>query len=232
MHLVADIAAAITHLFYPHICLGCGSNKLGQDSSLCWYCLHELPATGFADQQGNPAEKILWGRLSVEAVHAGFFLNRDSLMEQLIYQLKYKHQKNLGEQLGMLLGAQLKESGRFRADALVPVPLHPKKLRQRGFNQAKAICNGVARQLDIPIIDTVLIRKNFNRSQTRLGRIGRWENSRSLFSIAHPHRLWNKQILLIDDVLTTGATLESCGQALAEIPGLKLSIAALCLSSG
>ncbi|MBM3922227.1 MAG: ComF family protein [Sphingomonadales bacterium] len=231
MDLVADIAAAITHLFYPHICLGCGSDKIGQDSSLCWYCLHELPATGFADQQDNPAEKILWGRLSVEAVHAGFFLNRDSLMEQLLYQLKYKHQKNLGEQLGMLLGAQLKESGRFRADALVPVPLHPKKLRQRGFNQASAICTGVARQLDIPIIENVLIRKNFNRSQTRLGRIGRWENSRSLFGIAHPHRLWNKRILLIDDVLTTGATLESCGQVLAEIPDLKLSIATLCLSS-
>lgn len=231
MDLVADIAAAITHLFYPHICLGCGSDKIGQDSSLCWYCLHELPATGFADQQDNPAEKILWGRLSVEAVHAGFFLNRDSLMEQLLYQLKYNHQKNLGEQLGMLLGAQLKESGRFRADALVPVPLHPKKLRQRGFNQASAICTGVARQLDIPIIENVLIRKNFNRSQTRLGRIGRWENSRSLFGIAHPHRLWNKRILLIDDVLTTGATLESCGQVLAQIPDLKLSIATLCLSS-
>lgn len=231
MNVVADIAAAITHLFYPHICLGCGSDKLGPDSSLCWYCLQELPATGFAGQQDNPAEKILWGRVSVEAVHAGFFLNRDSLMEQLIYQLKYKHQKALGEQLGLLLGAALKISGRFKADALVPVPLHPKKLRQRGFNQATAICNGVARQLEIPVIENVLIRKNFNRSQTRLGRIGRWENSQSVFSIIHPHRLYNKRILLIDDVLTTGATLESCGQVLAQLPGVKLCMAALCLSS-
>lgn len=231
MGSLTAIGEAIGQLFYPHVCAGCGSDKLETDSSICWYCLSELPATEFADQPENPAERILWGRLPFDAVHAGFFLNRDSLMEHLIYQLKYKHQAALGEHLGMLLGGQLKKSVRFKPEALVPVPLHPKKLRQRGYNQATVIANGVAKELGIPIIEQVLIRKNFSGSQTRLGRMARWENSRSTFCIQNSHRLRGKRILLLDDVLTTGATLESCGLLLNEISGTKVSMATICLST-
>ncbi|MFM8711118.1 MAG: ComF family protein [Sphingomonadales bacterium] len=231
MQTLTTLGAAIGHFFYPHVCAGCGSDKLGQDSTLCWYCLDELPVTGFANQRDNPAEKILWGRFPFDAAHAGFYLSRDSLMEQLIYQFKYKRQLALGEQLGLLLGAQLKESGRFEPEALVPVPLHPKKLRQRGYNQAAVIANGMAKLLQVPVIEQVLIRKNFSASQTRLGRMGRWENSRSLFCIEQAHRLRYKKVLLVDDVLTTGATLEACGQQLASIPGVTVSMVTACISS-
>jgi ComF family protein len=231
MQALTTLGAAIGQLFYPHVCAGCGSDKLGQDTALCWYCLDELPATGFASQPDNPAEKILKGRLPFDAVHAGFYLNRDSLMEQLVYQFKYKRQVALGEQLGLLLGMQLKQSGRFEPEALVPVPLHPKKLRQRGYNQAAIITKGIAKQLQVPVIENVLVRKNFSGSQTRLGRMGRWENSRSLFCIEDPHRLRNKRVLLVDDVLTTGATLESCSLQLATIPGVSVSMATVCISS-
>jgi predicted amidophosphoribosyltransferase len=129
------------------------------------------------------------------------------------------------------MGIQLKESGRFEPEALVPIPLHPKKLRQRGYNQAAVIANGIAKQLNVPVIEQVLIRKNFSSSQTRLGRLARWENSRSTFCIQNAHRLRNKRILLIDDVLTTGATLESCGLLLNDIPGTSISMATVCLSS-
>jgi ComF family protein len=231
MQALTTLGAAIGHLFYPHVCAGCGSDKLGQDTALCWYCLDELPLTGFVDQRDNPAEKILKGRLPFDAVHAGFYLSRDSLMEDLIYQFKYKRQIALGEQLGLLLGEQLKESSRFEPEALVPVPLHPKKLRQRGYNQATIIAKGIAKIIQVPIIEQVLIRKNFSGSQTLLSRMGRWENSRSLFCIDNPHRLRNKRVLLIDDVLTTGATLESCGLQLAAIPGVSVSMATACISS-
>ena len=231
MQALTTLGAAIGQFFYPHVCAGCGSDKLGQDSALCWYCLDELPATGFAEQRDNPAEKILKGRLPFDAAHAGFYLSRDSLMKQLIYQFKYKRQLALGEQLGLLLGEQLKKSDCFKPEALVPVPLHPKKLRQRGYNQAAIIANGMAKLLQVPVIEQVLIRKSFSGSQTLLGRMGRWENSRSLFSIKHPHRLRNKRLLLVDDVLTTGATLESCGLQLMTIPGVSISIATACISS-
>ena len=231
MQALTTLGAAIGQFFYPHVCAGCGTDKLEQETALCWYCLDALPATGFAGQQENPAEKILKGRLPFEAAHAGFYLTRDSLMEQLIYQFKYQRQETLGEQLGLLLGEQLKESGRFEPEALVPVPLHSKKVRQRGYNQATLIANGIAKQLQVPVIEQVLIRKNFSGSQTRLGRLGRWENSRSLFWIEHPHRLRHKRVLLVDDVLTTGATLESCGLQLANIPGVSVSMATVCISS-
>lgn len=231
MQLVKDLASALVHLLYPHVCAGCGSDKIDTDTSLCWYCLQELPATGFAGHPHNPVEKLLWARIRFYAAHAGFFLNRHSLMEQLIHQLKYKHKRALGEQLGSLLGAQLKESGRFEADALVPVPLHPKKLKQRGYNQAAVICSGMAKELKIPLVENLLTRQQFSRSQTRLGRVGRWENSHSTFSIRFADRLAHQRILLVDDVLTTGATLESCFRQLDEIPGVRISIATVCLSS-
>jgi ComF family protein len=231
MQTLSTLGAAIGQLFYPHVCAGCGTDKLGVDSSLCWYCLDELPATGFAPQPNNPAEKILQGRLPFGAVHAGFYLNRDSLMEQLIYQFKYKRRQDIGLQLGMLLGAQLQASERFEIDALVPVPLHPKKHRQRGYNQAAIIAKAIATSLNLPVIEQVLTRKDFRGSQTRLSRMGRWQNSVSTFCIEHPHRLRGKRVLLVDDVLTTGATLESCGQLLSEISGVRLSMATLCISS-
>ncbi len=231
MQVITEIAGAITQLFYPHTCAGCGTDKLGQETSLCWYCLEALPATGFAGSPDNPAEKILWGRLPFAAIHAGFYLNRDSLMEQLIYQFKYHHQRKIGEQLGLLLAKQLKESGRFEPEALVPVPLHPKKIRQRGYNQAAVLCHAIASQLAVPVIEEVLVRKNFSSSQTRLGRLGRVENSRYTFCMEQPHRLLNKRVLLVDDVLTTGATLESCGLLLAGIKGVTVSMATVCISS-
>ncbi|MBM3914491.1 MAG: ComF family protein [Sphingomonadales bacterium] len=231
MQALTTLGVAIGQLFYPHVCAGCGSDKLELDSSICWYCLDELPATGFADQHDNPAEKILWGRVPFNAVQSGFYLNRDSLMEQLIYQLKYKNRQEIGIQLGRLLGAQLKKSGRFEAEALVPVPLHPKKLRQRGFNQAATIAEGMAQELNLPVTQHVLVRKNVSNSQTRLGRLARWENSYANFGIEQAHRLRNKRVLLVDDVLTTGATLESCGQLLAGISGVTVSMATVCISS-
>lgn len=231
MQAITALGSAITQLFYPHTCAGCGTDKIKRDASLCWHCLSELPATGFAGQKDNPSEKMLWGRLPFVAAHAGFYLNSDSLMEQLVYQFKYKHQKALAEQLGFLLGEQLKESGRFDVEALVPVPLHPKKVRQRGYNQAAVICNGMARQLDLPVVENVLLRKKVNISQTRLDRTARWENSRFLYCVEHTHRLRHKRVLLVDDVLTTGATLESCGLLLADIPGVTVSVATVCISS-
>jgi ComF family protein len=130
--------------------------------------------------------------------------------------------------LGLWLGHELAETERFSAvDAIIPVPLHPKKQRSRGYNQAQHIALGLADALDLPVVDNALVRSKFSETQTRKSKFKRWENVESIFDLKQPERLENKHILLVDDVVTTGSTLEACAQRLSSIEGCKVSIATL-----
>ena len=177
---------------------------------------------------GNPVEKTFWGRLPLQAATAHYYFTKQSLVQHILHQLKYKGNRELGWQLGRIMGIQLLQSGRFQADALVPLPLFPDRERKRGYNQSALLCEGIAEILRIPVWQDAVIRPLYTSTQTRKGRMERWKNMEGKFLLADAQRLRQHKILLVDDVITTGATLEACGAVILQAEGVELSVAALC----
>lgn len=232
MSKLKDIKAAVLQLFFPHVCVGCGSDVLAQENTLCLRCITSLPETNYELHKANPVEKMFWGRLPLNTATAQFYFGKESLVQHLMHQFKYKGNRELGLQLGMIMGEQLKKSQRFEeVSALVPLPLFPVKERIRGYNQSAVLCQGIASVMNLPILDHVVSRPQHTETQTKKGRIDRWKNVEGKFLLNHKESLTGQHILLIDDVITTGATLESCGNELLQIENLKLSIATLCVAS-
>lgn len=228
MQLLKTILGNTLHLFYPHVCIGCGSDLLAQNNLLCLRCINELPHSNFAIHPNNPIEKIFWGRIPVTAAHSQFYFSKESLIQHLIHQLKYKNNTAIGFYMGELMGNSLLQSGRFsNIDYLVPLPLYSDKEKKRGYNQAAIICNGVSAAMQVPVLTGNVNRQRFTATQTRKHRTERWQNVEGSFIINNPDVLKGKRILLIDDVITTGATLEACGSILTQIEGLQLYIASL-----
>ncbi len=228
MKLLSSILSGTLHIFYPHVCTGCGSDILPNDNLLCLACTESLPNTHFALHEGNPVEKSFWGRIPVAAAHSQFYFAKESLVQHLIPQLKYKNNKEIGAYLGELTGSTLLGSGRFQnMDMIIPLPLYPDKERKRGYNQAAVICDGMAKTMQAPVITNNVTRKRFTETQTRKHRDERWQNVEGSFVVNNPAALAGKNILLVDDVVTTGATLEACGQAILQIEGTRLFIATL-----
>jgi ComF family protein len=220
------------HLFFPHTCMGCGSDILSREAHLCLKCIHALPHTGFEKIPANPIENIFRGRLSIEAATAQFYFSKGHLVQYLIHQLKYDGNKLAGEYLGNIMGKSMLESSRFaNIDYLIPLPLFAEKEFKRGFNQAEVICDGMGSSMGIPVHANNLIRKRHTDTQTKKHRAERWENVDGSFSIRYPEKLHGKNVLLVDDVITTGATLEAAGAILLTVPGLTLSIATLAMAS-
>lgn len=200
---------------------------------LCMRCLSEMPETDFHLYANNPVEKIFWGRLPVESAAALYYFTKGSLMQHLMHQLKYKNNRELGTFMGRLTGETLKQTGRFcEVEALIPLPLFAAKEKRRGYNQAAILCEGIAERMHIPVLNNVVIRTENTETQTRKGRVERWQNMESKFKLVNPECIRGKHILLIDDVVTTGATLEACGNKLLEAEGARLSLATLCYASG
>lgn len=221
----------LVHLFFPHICVGCGSDILSETQFICLQCIHELPKTNYAFHNGNPVEKIFWGRCKIEAAMSEWYFAKSSIVQNLIHEFKYKGNKELGQFLGNYIGKSIKESNRFRKlDLIVPLPLFQKKEVSRGFNQSEILCNGIAEILQIPVHNKNVIRKISTESQTRKQRTDRWENVAETFQVQHPHLLEKKNILLVDDVITTGATLESCASKILSITDTKVFIATLAVA--
>lgn len=216
------------HLFYPHHCLGCGSDLLSKDALLCAYCIHELPNTGFEKFEHNYVENIFRGRMPVRSAHSQFYFSKGKLVQQLIHELKYKANKEIGYYLGNMMGSCLLTGGRFtNIDYLIPLPLYPDKEYKRGYNQAAIICDGISRATQIPTMYNNVIRQRPTETQTKKHRSARWDNVANSFSIKNPDVLRNKNILLVDDVITTGASIEACGQIILQVSGTNISIAAL-----
>lgn len=187
-----------------------------------------MPATNFFTQPGNPVEKKFYGRLPIRNGGAGYFFTKDSLLETLIYELKYKGNKDIGFYLGQLLAKFFLDNKRFDdADVLVPLPLNARREKKRGYNQSKALCDGIAAIWGKPVMEKAVVRKVNTETQTHMGRITRWENMEGVFTVADAPAIANKHILLVDDVVTTGASLEACGSEILKVPGTTLSIATL-----
>ncbi len=226
-----EIKDSFLHLLFPHLCAGCGRDILNETSALCMRCISSLPETRFELHPENPVEKIFWGRLPLVGATAQFYFTKESLMQHLMHQFKYRRNRELGLQLGKMMGEQIKNSGRFEADVLVPLPLFPAREKRRGYNQANVLCEGMSIAMNIPVMDKVITRPQHTETQTKKGRIERWKNMEGKFVLSNPASISHKHILLVDDVITTGATLEACGHELLKAEGICLSVATLCMAS-
>jgi ComF family protein len=231
MITLQEIKESVLHLIFPHVCTACGNDILSKETVLCMRCIDAMPETNFELHKGNPVEKLFWGRLPIAAATGQFYFTKESLLQQLMHQFKYKGNKELGLQLGRLMGEQLIKSASYQADALIPLPLFPAKEKKRGFNQATILCQGISAVMNIPVLDNIVTRPTHTETQTKKGRIERWKNVEGKFVITDPTAIRHKHILLVDDVVTTGATLEACGAELVKAGNVQLSIATLCVAT-
>lgn len=215
-------------LIYPNICIACNHNLGVNEKHICSKCYLKLPYTNYAKEENNAIEKIFWGRAKVESAMALLFFNKGSRTQKILHQLKYKNNFEVGINMGILTGNQLAESGRFSdIDFITAVPLHADKLKKRGYNQSEMFAKGIGTATGI-VVDFSIIKRNLNTStQTKKNRLERWENVESAFMTPLPEKIKNKHILLVDDVITTGATLEACAMCLQGVSGVKVSIAAI-----
>lgn len=231
MILIKHSFRSLTNLFFPHLCSGCG-NDLFDEQCLCLSCIDKLPVTNFHLHAGNPVEKIFWGRIPIVNASSHLYFTKDSMLQHLLHRLKYQGDKEIGWYFGRCMGKSFLQSNRFLAvDALVPLPLHPSKQRKRGYNQAEILCEGICEEMKIPILNKVIIRPTATETQTHKNRVKRWENIEGKFLLSRPASIENRHVLLIDDVVTTGATLEACGHELLAAEGVRLSIATLAYTS-
>jgi ComF family protein len=228
MQAVTNLIHDFARLFFPHHCAGCGADTVNLESALCVRCLHALPVTNFHLYAGNPVEQQLTGRLSPVSAMAYCYFTRGAMMQELLHRIKYKGHTELGRLLGRMMGKALQESGRFEGiEALIPLPLHRAKERLRGYNQSVILCEGLAEVLALPVITNAVIRLAATQTQTHKNRIERWQNMQGMFRLVQPQLVAGKRLLLVDDVITTGATMDACVRALMEAEGVRLSVAAL-----
>ena len=225
------VSEPFLQLFFPHLCIGCGQELPAGNPGLCSGCQLEMEETGFAGLPDNPVEKKFWGRIQVRAATSAFYFRTDSLVQHLMHRFKYRGDRELCLNLGRMLGKSLEGCPRFAADLLVPLPLYLQRERQRGYNQATLLCEGISTVLGIPVANRAVRRTRHTETQTAMSRTERWQNMEGQFSVDDPAGLAGKHLLLVDDVVTTGATLEACGQELLKVPGVTLSIATLCYAA-
>lgn len=215
-------------LLFPHVCEACGTALHKNEAPVCFKCLYELPRTDYCMDQENPVAQLFTGRIKIEKATALFVFHKGSRFRKLLHSLKYKNKPEIGILLGKELGAEMMKSKNFgNIDFIIPVPLHPKRKEQRGYNQSEMIGEGISKVTKIPMQAENLVRAKETVTQTKMTKEERWKNVSGKFVINKPELLINKHVLLIDDVITTGSTIEACGEVLLSVDGLKLSIAVL-----
>jgi len=218
-------------LLFPRLCYGCGNHLMRNETLICTECFIMIPRTNYHLKPDNPVSQLFWGRCMIEKAAAFTFYTRDSRIRKLIHQLKYKGIKEIGSEFGRIYGNSLKSSGFMKEiDLIIPVPLHPSKKRQRGYNQSDLISHGISDATGIPMASDLLVRKTVTKTQTRKSRYDRWTNVRDIFRVTDQDRLKDLHILLVDDVITTGSTIEACANELLKAGNVKVSVAALAFS--
>lgn len=227
-----DVISDFVSLIYPNECLCCQTPLMKQERIICTDCEIHLPRTNYHREEGNEIEKIFWGRVKIEKASSYFLFKKGSKYQKLMHNLKYKGEYGIGVYLGRKYGLELCEANYFSdVDLIIPVPLHAKKLKKRGYNQSMAIAEGLSFGLKCEIGNDILVRTVFSETQTRKGRFERWENMQSIFEITNCKFIEGKHILLVDDIVTTGSTLEACAQVLLAVKDVKVSIATIAFAS-
>ncbi|WP_455584076.1 ComF family protein [Bacteroides sp.] len=218
-------------LFFPRCCLICGMTLAKGEECLCTRCNMDLPRTDYHAVKDNPVEQLFWGKVSLERATSYFFYRRGGDARHILHQLKYGGQKEIGEIMGRYMATELLSSGFFREiDLIVPVPLHKKKQKLRGYNQSEWIARGVSAVTAIPVEVTGVVREKNTDTQTRKSVFERWENVDGIFRLHSPERFVGKHILIVDDVLTTGATVVACASSFEKVGNIRISVLTLAVA--
>lgn len=218
-------------LFYPNLCSACGNHLYDGEECICIACRMTLPYTLDEQLRCNNTYKLFLGKVKIEAASSLFYFKKKSRVQNLLHQLKYKNHVELGRELGNMHGHQLRESELFQnIDYVVPIPLHPDKLKLRGYNQAALIAIGYAEAMNIKYSEEILVRDKFTETQTHKSRFERYENMESVFSCGERIDVMNKSILIVDDVITTGSTIESSALTLLNAGANKIYIASIAIA--
>jgi ComF family protein len=215
-------------LFYPDLCASCGNSLNTDEEILCLECMYSLPETNFHLYEGNSLEKLFWGKMFIESAVSYYYYSKKGKVQNMIHQLKYHGHKEIGVYLGKQYGKILLSSSKYNIpDLIIPVPLHRDKQRKRGYNQSEYFAKGLSDSINIPYYTDILFRSVPSKSQTYQKRYERWKNVMDIFDINNSELINGKHILLVDDVITTGSTIEASAKPLLSVPGIKLSIASI-----
>ncbi|MDR7372613.1 phosphoribosyltransferase family protein [Flavobacterium aquidurense] len=222
----------LLNLFFPKVCAGCHALLMSNETVICTRCRHEIPLTQYYLDTNNEAVKKFYGKIEIQHASAFLYFNKKGIVQELIHNLKYKGHQEIGTVLGYWCVEDLKELNlETPFDVIIPVPLHKRKFRERGYNQVTSFGKALAEGLNITFDDSVLYRKKYSKTQSKKNLLGRSENIENIFDVHFSDKNLNKHFLIVDDVLTTGATLEACSRALLKIPGAKISIVCMAMAN-
>ena len=223
---------SLINLLFPRVCAGCGNILLEGEDTVCTTCRFLLPKTGYENNPDNPLAQLFYGQMPFNAVMAEFFFSKTGKVQHLIHGLKYHGCRENGLFLGQEIGKSLLQAPDYQGiEYIIPIPLHPKKEKIRGYNQSHVIAEGISEIMNVPIAEKCLVRKVFTDTQTKKSREERYKNVKDIFDVKNAAKIAGKHVLLVDDVLTTGATLMSAGKALMEVEGIKISVATVACAS-
>ena len=222
---------SIINLFFPKVCSGCSSFLQTNENVICTVCRHDIPLTNHHLNPDNDASKKFYGRIPILHASALFYFHKKGIVQQLIHNLKYKGHEEIGSIVGEWYSEDLSRMEFIQTvDEIIPVPLHPRKLKERGYNQVTAFGKALSSSLNLTYNDSLLIRNIYSKTQSKKNLLGRTEGIETIFDVSFSERDHNKHFLLIDDVITTGSTLEACSRALLKIPGAKISIVCMAMA--
>ncbi len=222
----------LLNLLFPRVCAACGTLLLEGEDTVCTTCRFLLPKTSYELNPDNPLAQMFYGQMPFNAVMAEFFFSKSGKVQQLIHGLKYKGCRENGIFMGQEIGKSLEKAPDYQGiDYIIPIPLHPKKEKLRGYNQSQIIAEGISEVMKVPIASNFMSRSVFTDTQTKKSREDRWNNVKDIFVLKNQELLMGKHVLLVDDVITTGATLMSAGKALMQVDGIKISVATVACAS-
>ena len=219
------------NLLYPTVCHICEAELLQNEKLICTSCLHDLPVTSYHLDNENPVKKVFYGRVKIEKATALLHFRKKAGVQHLIHDLKYRGHREIGNYLGKWLGSELSTTDwKEMIDVVIPVPLHPSRLKQRGYNQVEDFGREIASSLDAEYLDDILLKISSTQTQTLKDRLSRWGKLEETLTVENSEKIRDKHILIVDDLVTTGATLEACAHKLFEVPGIKISIATMAIT--